>query len=209
MKYRLCDWEENGYHDSYGYIAYWNDETNQVEKTEYWATAYGGGMSLDSFTVPPTIEVVMSAVEWLKGHIYAQIRAAEHRDVLEPNSAKDREDMVLLRDVKHKGVKYAAGTCGRVFWSGAYGKFYRNGYNRPCRSNIRVGLELTSGERIYVALSALRYAKEPMSDSELMARAGKLALDCQFGKALSGKHAWDAKNWAAELLAKQKQELAA
>jgi hypothetical protein len=83
--------------------------------------------------------------------------------------------MRLLRGVKHKGVKYDAGLRGEVFWSGSYGHFYRNGYNKPDRENTRVGLRLTTGEKIFVALSALRLDREPMLDGELMVRAHQAA----------------------------------
>lgn len=202
QRYYLCDWEENGYHDSYFQVALWNEATQAVERVEYGATAYGGGWDYRAETSYPTLAVVNKACAWLSEYIYRQIYAAEQRDVFEPEAVRNGEELILTRDARNKGVKIAAGTQGRVFWSGAYGQFYRNGYNRPGRANTRVGLELANGQRVFVALSACKRAKQPLSDAELKERADRLSLDCQFGKALSAKHAWDSYNWASEVLAK-------
>jgi len=201
MFYRLCEWEENGYHDSYGYVAFWNDEKNTVECEQFWATAYAGGRNLAEFTAPPTLDVCLQACEWLTERIYTQIRAAEHRNVFEPDEVARRAELVLTRDVKRRGGKLAAGTTGRVFWTGTFGAFFRDGYNKPNRSNTRIGLELNSGERVFVPLAACRRNFEPMSDAELMERARDCAWSCQFGRALSSKFAWDSANWAAPIIA--------
>ena len=198
--YRLADWEENGYHDSYFYVALWNEGTQQVESVEYGATAYGGGWNYTAETEAPTPEIVAKACAWLADRIYAQAHAAEQRDVLEPATVTKGQDLRLTRNARNKGVKIPAGAVGRVFWSGAYGQFYRNGYNRPGRDNTRVGLELTTGERVFVALDACRLDREPMPDAELRQRAEALSLGCAFGKALSLKHAWDTHNFALAVL---------
>lgn len=195
MKHALCSWEDNGYHDSYFYQAVWNDETNQVESHMEGATAFAGGHSYPAIT---DSDMLMQAITWLSEHIYTRIREAEYRDVLEPNAAPHGMELRLLRDVRHNGTVIPAGTWGDVFWSGAYGKFYRNGYNKPCRTNIRVGLRLPDGNKIFVALSACRLHREPLSDAELHRRAVELSKHCGFGTAC-GMKAWESRNPAREL----------
>lgn len=195
--HKLCDWEDNGYHDSYFYAAVWNDETNAVESIETGSTAYYGGCSAGEPV--KDIDIVLKAVEWLKQYIYKAIRAAEYRDVLEPQAAPHGTELRLIRDVRHKGMIIPEGTWGDVFWSEAYGKFYAKGYNKPNRENIRVGLRLPDGSKVFVALKACRLKRDPLSDAELMARADRLSRDCKFGAAC-GMKAWESQNWARPIL---------
>ena len=107
--------------------------------------------------------------------------------------------MRLLRPAKHKGAPIPEGTVGEVFWSGAYGQFFRKGYNRPGRSNTRVGLNFADGSSAYVALSACRLNREPDDDEELGSCARELAQNCAFSRITGEKHAWDSENYALAL----------
>ena len=60
-KYKLVEWEENGYHDSYGYIAYWDSEKKTIDRICHWATAFGGNADLSDL-LDPTEEAVEEAV---------------------------------------------------------------------------------------------------------------------------------------------------
>ncbi len=199
----LCSWEDNGYHDSYFYDAVWNDETNAVERVSTGATAWAGGIT--QIPAVKDVRIVLQALDWLANHIYGAIRDAEYRDVLEPQAAPHGTELELIRDVKHKGAVIKAGTWGDVFWSEAYGTFYRNGYNKPCRENIRVGLRLPDGSKAFVALKACKLKREPMSDAELLERATRLAEDCKFGAAV-GMKAWESSNAARALYESWKRE---
>lgn len=205
MMHKLCSWEDNGYHDSYFYEAVWNDETCQVEGVQTGSTAYAGGIG--GYPAIKDENMLMQAITWLSEHIYKRIREAEYRDVLEPNEAPHGAEMQLLRDVKYKGTVIPKGTWGDVFWSQAYGQFFRKGYNRPGRGNIRVGLRLPDGERVFVALSACRLKREPMTDAELHQRAVELAKHCGFGTAC-GMKAWESDNPARELYTRMTQQAA-
>lgn len=199
MLHKLTSWEDNGYHDSYFYVSVWDDEARTVRAIETGSTAYSGGNSECSYPPISDVNALRDAITWLADYIYNVIRPQEHADVLEPQAAELRADYRLTRAVKHKGEKYESGLVGRAFWSGAYGQFYRNGYNRPNRANTRVGLELTDGRKVFVALSALRCNREPLSDTELRSRAWNLAQNCQFSRATKEKHAWDSANYALSL----------
>ena len=196
MEYALTEWEDNGYHDSYFYAAVWDTELRTVRAIQTGATAYAGGIR----QFPPIQDHAMlaEALAWLAEHIFNVIRGAEHRDVLEPKAVAPRDELRLTRNVRHKGETLAAGLQGRVFWSGAYGQFYRNGYNKPGRENTRVGLELTDGRRVFVALGACRHDREPMTDGELRQRALALSENCGFSFACGCK-AWESANYALAL----------
>lgn len=200
MKYKLCSWECNGYQDSDWYLVLWDSEAQTVRKVEVGTTRCAAGCNVEGHGYElPTPEVAEAARAWLEEAIYQTIRAAELRDVLEPNNAPLGSWLRLLRDYKHKVATIPADTRGYVFWCAAYGQFYRNGYNHPGRNNRRVGLELKDGRRVFVALSACRLDREPMSDGELRERAEGLSWQGQIGAAFSG-HTWDSYNWLAPAL---------
>lgn len=204
MKQLLCEWEENGYDDSDGFSAYWDSERQTVDKEMTWTTR--GGVHPSEFQ-PLTPDALAAALAWLENHIFDGITAAEQHDILTPADAPIGREMELLVDHnfsdKRAGVKHElkAGQWGDVFWCGAFGQFYRNGYNRPGRDNRRVGLRMShDGSRVFVPLSKLRQHRQPLTAEELRQRAHTLAQGCQFGAALSSRFAWDSRNQAAELL---------
>lgn len=198
-QYKLCSWEDNGYNDSDWYLVAWDSELGKPVKHEVGTTRCAAGCNVDGYGYDlPTPDVVRSAVAWLAEYIYQSIRDAEYRDVLEPqpSAACKGTELLLTRNVRHKGQVIPKGTIGDVFWSGSYGHFYAKGYNRPSRENTRVGLRLNhDGSTVFVALSACRLRREPMADSELRERAERLALNCNFGAAF-GCTAWLTHNWA-------------
>ena len=210
--HKLTNWEVNGPQDSDFMESYWNDETKQVEFHEVGSTRHAGGSSCSNTPPINDIDMLVEAIAWLGDFIFGQIRAAEHRDVLEPQ-AVGRGDMVrLLRDVKHHKVLYPAGTVGEVCLDWLLGQFYRKGYNRPGRGNTRVAIRISKepgADWLYFALYALRHEREPMSDEQLQERANILAQNCQFSAA-HPRNTWDTKNYALLLLERiQKEQVAA
>jgi hypothetical protein len=205
MLHRLTEWEDNGTQDSDFWVSVYNDETNEVEAVLSGSTRFAGyaaGQGPDLGTPISDPAILQKALRVLADHIYKMLRDAEDRNVMEP-VAVERGTMVrLLRDCKHKGDVTREGTVGRVFWSGAFGQFFRNGYNRPGRENTRVGINLEDGKAVYVALSACRLNREPDDDEELGICAWELAQNCQFSRMTGKKHAWDSENYAQALYAR-------
>lgn len=205
MKYKLCDWEENGYDDSDGYTAYWDSDTQTVGKDYTWSTRFASTGDREQYEYP-TLEVVEAACQWLADYIFATIRAAELRDVLEPQDCK-RNDLVRLTQ-EHKsrktGQTLTVGTVIRVNDCQAFGTFYARGYNQPGRHNRSIIGTVLGKPSVLVRVPLVKCRKneEPMSDAELRERAIRLSRDCQFGKALSARHAWDSNNWASAALEK-------
>lgn len=162
MKYVVCRWEENGYHDSYFYAAVWDTETREQTEIPEGATAWGGWHKQELPLLNYSPEALAQWREWAISRASEMIHEADRKEALEPDSAPIGSDLVLTRDCRHRGEPTTPkGSIGRVFWAKAYGTFYRNGYNRPGRDNIRVGLELTNGDRVFVPLSACRQNREP------------------------------------------------
>jgi hypothetical protein len=206
----LCDWEENGYDDSDGYIAYWDDAEKTVKKYGHWTTRFGSGPAIQF--IPCTKDEAKLARAWLAEKIYNTLRYAEHKDVLEPQSVSKGSEVKFIKAHKFDNKKTgeivigAEGDCGRIFWVGNFGTFYRNGYNKPGRGNCRVGVELTNGKRLFAPLEKLRLAREPMADDELRKRAENLSYEHQYGKMLSMRHAWDSINYAKQVLPNKASE---
>jgi hypothetical protein len=207
MLHRLTSWEDNGYDDSDFFVSVFDDETNQIRAVMSGSTRFEGyapGQSPDIGTPISDPAILDRALQVLKDFIYKAIKAAEYRDVLEPSKVASGTRLRLLRDVKHKGVKLLAGTSGKAFWQGAFGQFFSKGYNRPDRSNTRAGVTLDDGSTAYVALSACRLDREPLTDEVLQLRAWDLAQYCGFSAATPEKHAWDSDNYALALYEKTK-----
>lgn len=199
MKVALCEWERNGYDDSDFFVAEYDTETQQVTKREIGSTRYAGGM--DSYVRVSDPAHVRAAIAWLAERLFIITRAAAISAVEEPDFAPNGERLRLLRDVKHKGVTYAAGTVGTAFWCDAFGTFYRNGYKTKSRFNLRVGLTTDEGEKFFAALSACRLDREPESDDAVRVQATRRASAAPFTEFFGG--AWATHNFALEVIAQK------
>lgn len=134
-------------------------------------------------------EILRRAEQLLADIIFNLIRNAEHNDIFEPNDAQFGQRLRLTephtyRDTKTgKRTLISAGDTGEVFWVGAFGTFYRNGYNHAGRHNRRVGLRLANGSRVFVPLKKCRLDKEPLTDDQLRERSVQLAKNRRFEQA--------------------------
>lgn len=193
----LCDWEDNGYDDSDFYVSRWNAETGAIEAVLVGTTR---GYMLAPAQVLATDDEVLAARAAAEREIFDAMRKAHHADVFEPQSVGVGDKVAVA--IAHKAKDKAAGTTvelkvgdvGRVFWAKAMGTFHRNGYNRPGRDNIRVGIELADGRRAFLPLKKLRMAAEPRSDESLRAEAVRHSWTGTW--AFRGK-AWSSSNHAA------------
>lgn len=202
--FKLCDWEENRYDDSDFMMAVWDDAAGRAVRVEVGSTRYASNGGDHNYAYP-TPEVVDRAVRWLAGVIFDQLRSAEHADVLEPSPERvvKGTQVRLLAAVrftdKKRGappVDASAGEVGEVIWAGAFGTFYRNGYNKPNRENTRVGIRFADGRVVFTKMANVRLDREPMADAELRSRAENIAEDCNFKAAVSNFGGWLSCNWA-------------
>jgi hypothetical protein len=173
------EWEHNGYDDSDFFIPSWDGE--QIVQHLSFSTRFAGG-----FTKPPeaTDEQRLAARAWHKEALREAILKSEGYRVLEPGASAMEHGLRLrllkdhtFQDKKSGGTPVEAreGDVGEVFWHGAFGTFYRKGYNQPNRENTRVGLRLRDGQRIFIPLNKLRLDEEPMTESEAEEKAEELS----------------------------------
>lgn len=195
MKHALLEYERNGYDDSDFFCVYFDDATNTIGQQEIGSTRYAGGLLFTGIhrhgaKANFPADVLEAARKALANHIFSVISAAEHRDVLTPNPANiPFGTKVRVTENSSKRAKknhFSAGEVGEVYWSGAFGTFYRNGYNRPNRENTSVGIRTLNGGRVFVPLTKLRLDREPLSDTELRERAEALSHHYNFGACCAG-----------------------
>lgn len=201
MLHRLTSWEDNGCNDSDFWVSVYDDQKDEVRAVLQGTTRFAGYSDGGPDIARPISdpEVLQKALRLLTEFIFTAIQAAETRDVMEPSKIEKGTSLRLVRPVKHKGAVIAAGTTGKLFWSGAFGQFYDKGYNRPDRTNTRVGLTLKDGSSVYVALAACRLDREPADDDQLRVRAQELTQNCSFSQMTGEKCAWDSENHARAL----------
>lgn len=164
MNALIARYEDNGYHDSYFYAAVWNSETQTMHDIMESTTAAGGGRTVDATPLRECPQDVQEKFkQWACRRAAEMIHAEKEADCLTPETIKNGDELVMLRDVRKRDrtLVIGKGTAGRVFWWKAFGTFYANGYNQPGRKNIRVGLELENGDRVFVPLKATRRAETP------------------------------------------------
>lgn len=132
-KFKLCEWEDNGHHDSYFYGAYFDDATGTIETTSLGATAYAPAPNPTwEECQPPTPAAIEAARLVLRGKIYPKLREAEDADVLTPQDAAKGDILTLL--VPHARQLKAEVPCEKCRAKG----FWQNPNNpsdrRPCFS---------------------------------------------------------------------------
>lgn len=199
MKYKLCDWEDNGYHDSYFYGVYFDTDDQDLHSISLGSTAYSGGYDFNGDYLLPTPEIAELARRRLVEHIFQAIKAAEIRDVMEPKDVKQGIWVRLLvaHNSRKAGIALQPGDRVRVNRCDAFGTFYANGYNHPGRHNRSIVGTLAGrlDKLIRVPLNKCRLDREPDTDEALRARAEELSHNHQYG-AMFGCKAWLSNNWA-------------
>lgn len=211
--YRVAEWEVNGYNDSDFCEAHYNTETDKLEGVEVHSTRYAGlcaervaELAKVRHLSEAPMEVIESIRRIIVGRIHRALMSAEERDC-KPENASNGNRLILNRDVRHKGETLVKGLAGTVFWCGAYGKFYKNGYNKPGRHNRRVGLALDDGRRVFVALSACDREKPAESSEVLLASAEKISWNVRVAEVV-GCRAWLSHDYLTPMLKKLKEATA-
>jgi len=78
-----------------------------------------------------------------------------------------------------KTKRYIAGAVGTALMQRSFGTFYRNGYNKPNRTNTSVLVKFADSENLIPA-SKLRLARQLLTDTELEKKANELAKHRNF-----------------------------
>ena len=187
MKYLLNWWERNGYDDSDWYAAWYNSDTNSIEVEEIGSTRYGGGIRMPQY--PHMDSAPNDVYAAFRTLIIERCATLIHNGIVQSHNEPQPTDikcppaysgtaLTTIRTVKsRKDGTIPAGLSGFAIWQGAYGQFYKNGYNHPNRANTRVGLELRGEDNeslvIWVALNALKLYGDPESYESVKERIAR------------------------------------
>ena len=183
--YYLGDYEDNGYHDSYFYVVYWDDRIGETVNKMSGATAFAGGWNYSADLqreIPADVKERIHA--YLNARALAAMTAAELSRVMtpEPKQMEFGTRVRILKDSR-KGCKtpYRAGDVGEISGHYWFGTFYKNGYNQQTRANGRAGVRLSDGRIVYCAMTLIRLDCEP--DFERVKREAP-------GSRIACPHAW-------------------
>jgi hypothetical protein len=204
LLWKLCTWEDNGYHDSYFHDGYFDLTLREISGRMVGSTAWGGGC-LSATDVPTIDHAPMDVIEACRETIVksgCQILTAIDVANRTPERAEKGTRLRLMRTCRHAGHAFAAGLEGTVFWVGAYGAFYNRGYNRPNRENRRVGLRFDDGTSGYFSLKYCERAEPDLTTEEITARAEKASWWSSTLKPLVGCRAWFSDEWWSKAVAR-------
>lgn len=126
-KYKLQDWEANGYNDSDFYGCYFDDEKNTIETVLLGTTRFAcNSYSFGPEYLDPTPEILEKARVVLAESIFKQLRVHEDHDVLTPGPTAVARgvEFRLLEDYKFRVAEKEEQDC---FKCNGTGKFTRNG----------------------------------------------------------------------------------
>jgi len=206
-KYRLAEFEENRYHDSYGYLVYWDSETKSVDRVMHWTTASAGGLDTSEY-LEPTLEVVEEAVEWFSKRIHRQNMRQQIRAHYSPT---EKWHVTLGSTVVFKKshnsrkskIKIAEGTEAKLVGV-SVDNFKTRSYSRFTYYNVSVMID---NKIVSVPMEKVRTAGRPnLSVKEEKVRAKNSAYNCQFRSMWYG--GWDCRNWALKVLEEKNKEIA-
>jgi len=115
--YKLCDWEENRYHDSYGYLAFYNSETGELGQVMHWATAFAGNLDTSAYLEPCGV-ALEQARRVLEANIFKRLVESDRQQCREPEEDQIQVGTVVRtrKAVRNKGR--ALGPCPKCEGSG-------------------------------------------------------------------------------------------
>jgi hypothetical protein len=114
--YKLCDWEQNGYHDSYFKAALFDDSNNTIVGVEIGSTAFGGGRGLPE--PAPKGQTLVSAYITLENHIRVKLYQEALSRHNEPKPDDLKTDMILETTSKIRCAKRNKDMCQKCLGTG-------------------------------------------------------------------------------------------
>lgn len=165
----LAEWECNYYDDSDFYGAHLNLSTGEVTASMIGTTRFASPTLplgpdateeqheiAKAWGIPRYIELLRA--EWNKKVRPTDLTGVHHLRLTEDVSSKDKNTGAI--------TEAKAGEVGKIIWSGAFGTFFRNGYKRRDRNNIRVGLKFSDGRVVFTKLAnTMLNAQEPSHEA--------------------------------------------
>lgn len=182
-KFLLEDREANYYDDSDFYAIFFDTETGSIRSEMYGSTR---GFSprvapSDIYLREIPAEVMTQAIEYLFEKSSEDIARRDRIEIDSPDNVSRGDCLTLLMSGKYSDkktgakVEYKAGESAVVIWEGAFGTFYRNGYNRKGRSNTRVRLRFEDGRVVFIGLDKCKLSRAYLTDEEISQRARSYA----------------------------------
>lgn len=197
-KYKLVDWEDNRYHDSYGKLVYFDSETNSIHITEHWSTAYPGGLDMSEFLMP-TAEVIESCKQILADFYFNQMAQSYYSIKYEPTKEEVMKTRKVILNSNFNGRKQgklAKGTKLEVVRV-TVSMFAPHRYSQGAlRKDHNAEVRDINGKVYWINLTKLTLDWEFPSEKETMESARNMAEACRVQDMY--RCAWLSNNWIAE-----------
>ena len=157
----LCDWEDNGYHDSDWYMAVLNRTTGEVTREEVGTTRFADAFDYSAYGQELTEADVRAGLNWLEERIYQMIREAEHSDVLAPDGMEEGTAVLLLKDHRNQVRNLEEALCLKCYGSGEWVHPRNKEDVRPCFACEGTGRKEVAGEKMLDAKGKGVYVTYP------------------------------------------------
>lgn len=144
----LCDWEDNGYHDSDFYMAVLNRQTGEVTKEEIGTTRFAAPPEYTGYQQELTTDDVRAALVWLEEHIYKRLRQAEHDDVFAPSAIDEGTAVILLKAHRNQMREIIAEPCLKCNGTGEWVNPHNPDDVRKCFGCDGTGERRTRGDKV-------------------------------------------------------------
>lgn len=202
-KYRLVEWEDNRYHDSYGKLVYFDDQTNKLHITEHWSTAYPGGADMTEFLFP-TKEILEKAQHALALEIFDMLATDIHFAIVSPDysvlkaAAQDRNVVVLKKDFNgRKQGKFKKGTKFEIV-DVAVSMYTPSWKKNKTNADYNAKLRAQDGSFVWLSCDKLQMDRPMPTEKEVMQMAERRAKTNCFSVPFGGC-AWLSTDWTQEV----------
>lgn len=199
-KYKLVDWEDNRYHDSYGKLVYFDDQDGKIHLTEHWSTAYPGSADMSEFLMP-TLEVIEKCKVFLTEFYYNRQASLYNTIKYTPDNEEVLKCGKVILNSNFNGRKQgklAKGTKLEVLCVTESMFAPKRYYNGPLRKDYNAEVRDIAGKTYWINLTKLTLDWEFPTEKETMAGAKEAAEACRVQDMF--RHAWLSTNWIEQVI---------
>lgn len=202
-KYRLVEWEDNRYHDSYGKLVYFDDQTNKIHITEHWSTAYPGGADMNEYLYPNK-EVLEKAQQALALMLFDMLATDIHFAIVSPDvsmlkaASQDRDTVVLKKDFNgRKQGKFKKGTKFEIVDISV--SMYTPAWKKDkSPSDYNAKLRTQDGRFVWLSCDKIQMDRQMPTEKEVMQMAERRAKTNCFSVPFGGC-AWLSTDWTQKV----------
>lgn len=197
-KYKLVDWEDNRYHDSYGKLVYFDDKDQNIHLTEHWSTASAGSADMSEYLMP-TPEVIEKCKSILTEFYYNRQASLYHTIKYTPDDEEVLKNVKVIMNSNFNGRKQgkiAKGTKLEVLRV-KESMFAPNRYSKgPMRHDYNAEVRDAAGKTYWINITKLTLDWEFPTEKETLEDAKRLAESCSVQDMF--RHAWLSNNWIVQ-----------